>query len=213
MRDMTSMSMNKVIHGAIRRDLGRFLAALSGFPEGDAVRAGRLWLAWTNLDQQLVVHHEGEHEIAWPALQQVGVTPETLAEMDAEHADMAAALEAARDAMATLRKHPEAGSAAAALGAVQHLEQVTLTHLDHEEQEIEPIYLRHQDSPAIKEMGRRFAKVGPVQGGRFFAWLTDGASTEEERAIRESVPGPALALIKLVFGRGYRRDVAPVWRS
>ncbi len=213
MRDMTSMSMNKVIHGAIRRDLGRFVAALSGFPAGGAKRAERLWLAWTNFDQQLVGHHEGEHEIAWPALQQVGVTPEMLAQMDAEHAEMAAALEAARTAMATLRAQPDAAAAAAALGAVQHLEQVTLTHLDHEEHEIEPIYLRHHDSPVLQEMGRRFAKVSPVQGGRFFAWLTDGASTEERQAIRESVPGPVLAVFTGVFGRGYRRDVAPAWRS
>ena len=213
MRSMTSMSMNKVIHGAIRRDLGRFVTALAAFPPGDARRAERLWLAWTNFDQQLTVHHEGEHEIAWPALQQVGVTPETLAQMDAEHAEMAAALQATREAMARLRRRPEADEAADAVAAMRQLEQVTLTHLDHEEHEIEPVYLRHQDSPAIKEMGRRFAKVSPVQGGRFFAWLTDGASTEEHQVIRESVPAPVLAVITGLFGRSYRRDVAPVWRS
>ena len=33
------MSMNKVIHTAVRRDLDRFLAALDAFTEGDAARA------------------------------------------------------------------------------------------------------------------------------------------------------------------------------
>ena len=33
------MSMNKVIHAAFRRDLDRFLSALSRFRDGDAARA------------------------------------------------------------------------------------------------------------------------------------------------------------------------------
>ncbi len=206
------MSMNKVIHGAIRRDLGRFVDALGRFPEGDAERAERLWLAWANFDQQLTHHHEGEHEIAWPALEKVGVAHATLVQMDAEHAEMAEALERTRSAMAALRERPGAGEAAAALGAMQQLQQVTLTHLDHEEHEIEPVFLSHQDAPEIKEMGRRFAKVGPAQGGRFFAWLSDGASTEEQQAIRATVPAPVLVVITAVFGRSYRRDVASAWR-
>ena len=38
---MTQMSMNKVIHGAVRRDLDRFVGALSGFPAGDQKRRER----------------------------------------------------------------------------------------------------------------------------------------------------------------------------
>jgi hypothetical protein len=50
-------------------------------------------------------------------------------------------------------------------------------------------------------------------GGRFFAWVMDGASPEEQAAITESVPKPVLAIIGGIFGRGYRRDIAPLWRS
>ena len=47
---MATMSMNKVIHAAFRRDLDRFLAALAGFPDGDAARAADLGRAWVNFD-------------------------------------------------------------------------------------------------------------------------------------------------------------------
>lgn len=210
---MAAMSMNRVIHGAFRRDLDRFEGALATFAVGDAHRAEQLGGAWDNFDQQLTDHHEGEHEIAWPALEQVGVTRETIAQMDAEHAVMAEALAGARGAMAALRASPGAHEAETALVALRRLKEVTLRHLDHEEQELEQIYLQNEDSAPIKEMSRRFAKVGPARGGQFFAWLTDGASPQEREAIAATVPGPVLKVLVALFGRGYRKQVAPAWKG
>lgn len=204
--------MNKAIHGAFRRDLDRFVAALSAFPPGDRARAAALDAAWQNFDAQLTRHHEGEHDIAWPALQKVGVSPQLLATMDAEHVTMADALSGARAAMGRLAGSPGAGEAAAALAAVRDLREATISHLDHEEAEIEEVYLTKRDTPEMKAMGRAFAKVGPVQGGRFFAWLLDGATPAERAAVTAEIPGPVLAVINGLFGRSYRRNVAPTWR-
>ena len=65
----------------------------------------------------------------------------------------------------------------------------------------------------MKAMGKAFAKVSPARGGRFFAWLLDGATPEERAAVTEEVPGPVLTIISGIFGRGYRKNVAPVWKS
>jgi len=205
--------MNKVIHGAFRRDLDRFEGALTTFSPGDARRATQLGAAWDNFDRQLVDHHEGEHDIAWPALEQVGVAKETLAQLDAEHAVMAEALGTARSAMLALRTSRGSGEAESALNALRRLREVTVTHLDHEEQALEPVYLQSQDSAPIKAMGRQFAKVSPLRGGQFFAWLTDGASQQEKEAIGATVPGPVLAIMVGLFGRSYRKRVAPAWQS
>ena len=207
------MSMNRVIHAAFRRDLDRFEGALTTFPGGNQQRADQLGAAWENFDRQLTDHHEGEHEIAWPALAQVGVTSEMLAQMDAEHAVMADALERTRGAMAALQSRPGSGEAEAALAAVRQLKAATIEHLDHEERELEPVYLQNQDAPAIKEMGRRFSKVSPAKGGQFFAWLTDGAGAEERAALGASVPAPVLKIIVAIFGRDYRKRVAPAWKG
>jgi hypothetical protein len=60
-------------------------------------------------------------------------------------------------------------------------------------------------------MGKAFAKVSPARGGRFFAWVLDGASPEERAAVTGTVPGPVLKILTGLFGRGYRKSVAPVW--
>ena len=213
MRFMATMSMNKVIHGAIRRDLDRFEGALTTFRAGDSERAKQLSVAWENFDRQLTDHHEGEHEIAWPALEKVGVTRAMLNQMDAEHATMAEALGNSRTAMAALVSNPQSGEAEAALAAIRRLKDVTETHLEHEEQQIEPVYLEQHDSPPIKAMGKQFAKAGPSKAGPFMAWIADGASPEMQQGLRENVPRPVVAVMAGVFGRSYRKNVAPVWKA
>jgi len=207
------MSMNRVIHGAVRRDLDRFVDALGAFPVGHRTRAHQLETAWRNFDDQLTYHHEGEHAIAWPALRSVGVSDDLLAQLDAEHETMADALASTRGAMAALTASQSRADAQAALAAVEHLRSVTLQHLDHEEAELEPVYQAKRDTPEIKEMGRRFGRVNPARGGRFFAWVLDGASPEERSAVEHEVPGPVLNVVGGVFGRGYRKNVATVWTT
>jgi hemerythrin-like domain-containing protein len=209
---MTEMSMNKAIHGAVRRDLARFLDALGTFRDGDRARAEQLATAWANFNDQLTRHHEGEHEIAWPALRAVGVDRELITQMDDEHERLAQALASAGNAIAALRTSASATDAAAARQAIETLQVVAVEHLDHEEAALEPIYLANRDDPAIKAMGRQFGKVGPAVGGTFFAWVSDGATPDEIAAIKRDVPGPVFAIISGIFGRRYRREVASVWQ-
>src|SRR3712207_5128616 len=132
---MTELSMNKVIHGAVRRDLSRFLAALDSFRDGDRRRAERLATAWNNFVRQLTRHHEGEHEIVWPVLARLGVDQALLAQMDAEHDRLAAALTGAGEQIANLRMTAAGEAAAAAREAMMVLRDVAEDHLAHEEGE------------------------------------------------------------------------------
>ena len=76
------------------------------------------------------------------------------------------------------------------------------------------MFAQHAGDPALKEMGRKFGRrMGPPQAGIFFAWVQDGATPEETAALKRSVPGPVLAILGGVFGRRYRKEVAPVWSS
>src|SRR5215203_4719316 len=185
---MAEMSMNKVIHGAVRRDLDRLVVALDHFSPGDRARAGELSKAWENFDDQLTYHHEGEHRIAWPALQSVGVSPVLLTELDAEHETMAAALVEARRGISSLARTGAAPEASAAREAVARLRQVTCAHLDHEETEIEGVYQAKRDTPEIKAMGKAFARAGgPSQGG--------AACTGEGLAHRLDLRGVPLRLV------------------
>src|SRR3954453_5774548 len=117
-----SMSMNKVIHRAFRRDLDRFRRALEAFPDGDRERAAELHRAWVNFDAQLTDHHEGEHEIAWPALTAIGVSAASIETFDSEHASMAAALATTRAAMNKLNSTASRLDADAAAAAMVQLQ-------------------------------------------------------------------------------------------
>ena len=206
------MSMNKVIHGAVRRDLDRFRRALDAFADGDRERAAALHRAWVNFDAQLTEHHEGEHEIAWPALKAIGIAEPTIASFDAEHQKMAADLAATRDTMLTFRRTATRADADVAAAAMETLQTTTVTHLDHEEQETESALVAHEGDPAMKEMGRKFSRrTGLAKAGIFFAWMEDGATAEEKSALAANVPRPVLAVIGGIFGRRYRKEVAPVW--
>ncbi|HET6938574.1 MAG TPA: hemerythrin domain-containing protein [Nocardioides sp.] len=209
-----SMSMNKTIHCAVRRDLKRFRAALDAFPDGDRDRAAALHRAWQNFDAQLTEHHEGEHEIAWPALKAMGVAESSISTFDEEHDAMAADLTATRAAMDQFARSASRADADAAAAAMAKLETTTVTHLEHEEQETEPVLAANVDHPAYKQMARQFSRrSGMATAGTFFAWMDDGASPEERAAIRENVPGPVLTIMGTIFGRKYRKEVAPVWAS
>jgi hemerythrin-like domain-containing protein len=207
------MSMNKVIHCAVRRDLGRFRAALDSFRDGDRARASALHRAWENFDQQLTHHHEGEHEIAWPALLAVGITQDAIDQFDDEHDAMAAALAESRATMGRLASSASRADADAAASSIAELEEVTVAHLDAEEQVSEPLYAQHHDHPAIKEMGKKFSKQPIGVAGTFFAWVQDGAGADEMKALKAEVPAPVVALLPLLFGRRYRKEVAPVWAT
>jgi hemerythrin-like domain-containing protein len=210
---MSGMSMNKVIHGAIRRDLDRFISALRSFSAGDTDRAQQLGTAWANFDDQLKHHHDGEHAIAWPAMEAVGVSRELLDAMDTEHDAMAAVLDQTRAAMDQLVRSPGKDQADTALKAFTTLRDVTVQHLEHEEAELEGVYLAKRETPELKAMAKAFSRVSPARGGRFVAWVLDDASPEERAAVSQEIPAAARAIIGGVFGRGYRRNVATVWRS
>jgi hemerythrin-like domain-containing protein len=207
------MSMNKVIHAAVRRDLARFRTALDAFAEGDRDRAAALHRAWTNFDAQLTEHHEGEHEIAWPAMKAIGISGPTIESFDTEHEAMAADLATTRAAMTTFSRTATRADADAAAASMERLQTTTVTHLDHEETETEPALTQHHGDPAMKEMGKKFSRrTGVSKAGTFFAWVDDGATPAEKSALRQSVPGPVLEIIGGIFGRQYRKEIAPVWR-
>ena len=98
------MTMNRVIHGAVCRDLDRFTAALDALPDGDTARAAQLQRAFANLRRELTEHHESEDTYAWPALQKLGADVDLLEAMESEHADMSRALAETDTALSALAR-------------------------------------------------------------------------------------------------------------
>jgi len=210
---MENMTMNRVIHGAVRRDLRRLEEALGVAADGDRERAEELDRAYGFLHDQLVHHHRGEDEHVFPALQRLGVDTSLLGDMEGEHERMADALAATGSAM---QRYAASGSAAdrdVAREAVVHAREVTERHLEHEERELEPLMRPHMESAEWKAAEKKLRSQPPGVAGRFFAWVEDGMDDPERAYYSTAVPAPVRFLLSRVFGRAYHREIAPVWRG
>lgn len=206
------LTMNRVIHAAVRRDLDRLDRALAGLADGDLPRAQALDRAYRNLHDELHHHHVGEDTHIWPMLASVGVDRGLLDTMESEHSAMAEALAATGTAMAALAVSGRAADAAAARASLQRTRDVTERHLRHEETELEPQLAPFHDSPEWKAVEKKLRSQPLPVAGRFFAWLTDGMSAEHRAFLKQTVPTPVVTVLSRVFGRRYHRDVAPTWR-
>jgi uncharacterized membrane protein YccC len=98
------MTMNRLIHEAVRRDLQRLTTGLDDLAEGDRARAQDLERAYANLRAELTRHHEGEDTHIWPMLAGAGVDPDLLTTMEREHSAMSEALADTAVAMSALAR-------------------------------------------------------------------------------------------------------------
>jgi hemerythrin-like domain-containing protein len=208
-----TMTMNRVIHEAVRRDLARLESALAATQDGDLARAGQLERAYANLHRELTQHHEGEDQNVFPYLASVGVPPDLLTVMDDEHHAMAEALGETRQAMAAYASSGSAADAERARTSVVRTRDVVDRHLDHEERELEPLLAPHMQSAEWKTVEKKLRPRSVVVSGKFLAWIQDGMSNEGRAYLRATIPPPVTAVLGRVAGRAYHREVAPVWRS
>ena len=205
------MTMNRVIHGAVRRDLARLEAALAAAPDGDRARARELRNAYAFLQSELVRHHEGEDDLIFPMLVRVGADAGLIGEMEDEHHAMAEALQSTR---AALERYADTGAAADAQQAhaeVVRAQEVVDRHLTHEERDLEPVMVAHAESDDWKAVEKQLRRQPPRVAGPFFAWIQDGMGPEEQAYLSGAVPAPVRSLMSRVFGRSYHREIAPVW--
>lgn len=204
------LTMNRLVHGAVRRDLARLAAALESGP--DRERACELLRAFRFLRRELVRHHEGEDAHVWPMMVRLGADRDLLEQMEVEHEAMADALGGAEAALVALASSADADRLAAARGEVATLVEVVDRHLRHEEAELEPVLLPMTSTPEWRVVERQLRGGSVLEAGRFLAWLTDGMPADHRAYLRSVVPWPVAAVLARLLGRGYAREIAPVWR-
>jgi hypothetical protein len=207
------MSMNRLIHAAVRRDLGRLSTGLAQLADGDRARAQELERAYANLRDELTRHHQGEDTYIWPVLADAGVDPDLLAAMESEHAAMSRALAETGSAMTTLAGSGSAADAAAARASIGSTRAVVEQHLDHEERDLEPRLVPLLGTPEWRAAEKKLSRQPPGVAGRFFAWLTDGMTDDARASLKATVPTPVVTVLGTVFGRPYNRQIKPIWRN
>ena len=203
--------MNKVIHAAVRRDLVRLEQGLDGVAEGDRARAADLRRGWDQLQAQLRHHHDQEETTIFPAVVRMGVDPALVTVMEGEHDVMIAALDDIDTSMRTYAAGASVADASAAAEAVRRGRAVVDRHLAHEEDEFEPLVRPYWETAEWKAVEKQLRKQPARKAGWFMAWIQDGASDEVRTYLRGAMPRPVLVVFSRVLGRGYHRQIAPIW--
>jgi hemerythrin-like domain-containing protein len=207
------LSMNTVVHAAVRRDLQRFGKALKEFQPGSSQRAADLERAWQNLDHQLYHHHHSEETIFWPALREVGANESLVGDLNGEHDRMAEAMGRTRTVMTAFAADPSAGNLEQVKAAFTELTEAVETHFTHEERDLEPFQASVIDTPPMRRAARQIRTTqSPAQAGGYLAWLADGADPAAKAFLRQQIPPPVLFVLSRLLGRSYTRRVASVWR-
>jgi hypothetical protein len=197
------MSVMLAIHHALRRDLARVgrIAAVTG---DDPAKLLRAVLGWELFKKFLVVHHQTEDDVLWPALREaVAASPDQLALADAleqEHAVIEPLL-AAIDAAGA---DPDRGHERFA-GIVDELVSKLTAHLAHEEAD----GLALIDASLTPEQWQHFAAV---HGQR----LTPDAALYMPWLLSDTPPGSleqVLAKFPPKFTTAFREQWAPAYAA
>jgi hemerythrin-like domain-containing protein len=164
-------------HHGLRRDLGRFVAALGRAADADRAAVAALREEWQSFRETLHGHHEMEDRALFPTLAEEGDSLRaTVEKLGADHRRIDPLLERGDRAFASLPRTDEA------LGVVRELRELLLPHLAMEEAELVSFLrqAKHFPSPETEE-----AAVTYAEG---FAWAMNGVAPEVVERVREFLP-------------------------
>ena len=208
--DVIVISLNRVFHAALLRDLTRLSDLLEDERAGNRSFARAVGRLWDLFDRELARHRSLERTVVWPALTELDLTPERAEEIEARHEAVAAPLAQAGRSVDAYRRTRTAEAAEAAREDIGRLRDALGSAFEHEEGLTEQQFRKHQDHPVVRRMQLRIGKGSAKRAAHVHAWLSDGAPEEMVPTIRRLSPGPVMLL---VGGRGekrYRKLVAKV---
>lgn len=204
-----------VMHHALRRDFARFVAAVQNTPISEHAVWSALLARWLVLADVLHHHHSAEDAELWPMLQQhaerAGAEEdlETLADMEAEHERLDAALAAAREAFSAMSDHPCADHRNALEIRLSAAREALLEHLAHEEAQALPMLQRTLSQQENRDFEKAVGKSYPLKMVPFLLpWAMEEVPDEARDRLLETTPpgyGLLLRLLRGRYERGERR--------
>jgi hemerythrin-like domain-containing protein len=206
--------MMRIVHRALRRDLGRARAALGSAspPSPRQQQAIARHLTW--MMRFLRAHHRSEDEGLYPlARQRNPAAGELLDAMNADHEAVAPAIGEVESAAAAFNGDATGDRGGRLAAAVDRLVEVLVPHLQREEDEMMPVV-----SAAITDAEWRALEyeynLKPktfVELGREGHWLIDDTSPQERRKVVSLVPAIPRFILVHGFAGAYRRQAAACW--
>lgn len=206
--------MMGIVHSALKRDLSRARNVLSAEPAPRGRQRVALGEHVSWMLDFLHGHHSGEDAGLWPLVRQRNPDAgELLDSMEADHARIAPAADAAAAATAEYTATTTDAPRVALVQALNDLLEVLVPHLDREVAEAMPVVATSISDREWDDVEQRFFVKG--KSTRELAmeghWMIEEIDTEGYEVVVHTVP-PVLRFI-LVHGFGplYRRQAKARW--
>jgi hemerythrin-like domain-containing protein len=206
--------MMRIVHQALRRDVGRAQAALTSTPPPSPQQQHAIGRHVTWMMSFLRAHHRSEDEGLYPVVRERDpAAAELLDAMNAEHEAVASTIADVEAGASSFGSGDTGGSDRPLAAALERLGEVLLPHLQREEDEVMPVVssvVTNGEWRALEEEYNLEPKSF-VQLGREGHWLIDDASPEDRQAVVGLVPALPRFILLHGFARSYRRRAAACW--
>ena len=162
----------------------------------------------------LHTHHSGEDELLWPVLRpRVTLEAELIDRMEAQHAQLAAAIDQARLAVPAWGDSADHAEGELIASVLESAEGVLIAHLAEEEERILPLVSAHFSQDEWKALGKHGLAATPPSRRLVMLGYILHETTDVERAqFLAEVPLPARVGYKLIGKRQYAREAAEFLR-
>lgn len=185
MHQLPDLTLYRLIHRGMRSGTARVADVLATMRTPDLDRAARLAQWYGGFLEEFHLHHTVEDTIFFPALGSVVAGfDRAIARVDDEHATLDRSLTALDEALCALATSTPA-TWAIARGAAHDLADVAtaevVEHLDFEDDEILPLFVRHMSKADYDVLGDAALKQGKLRSLFFTVPFIMGQATDDER--------------------------------
>ena len=206
--------MMGIVHAALKRDLQRVERLLREDPAPQGRQRVALGQHVTWMLDFLHAHHSGEDAGLWPLVRERNPAAcELLDSMEADHARIAPAADAAAEAARSYAATTNEASRVALAQALEDLIEVLVPHLDREVAEAMPVVatsISNREWDAIEQeynIKPKTTRQLAMEGH----WLIEGIDAEGYDVVVHKVPAALRFILLHGFGRAYRRQAAARW--
>jgi hypothetical protein len=197
-----------VMHWAFRRDLDRFVAAISRTPVEDRATWRALARRWDLFGRVLHDHHTGEDDGLWPELlRRVDAAgAAVLTAMAAEHHEIDPALESVTEGLARLAAGADDDARAALEVRVVAARALHARHLEHEERDALALVQRHLSPADWEHIEKAYFQQtkSPHKIIEVVGWALHDLPRSAQSRLMGSA-GPLLVLWRLFLRRPFAR--------
>jgi hemerythrin-like domain-containing protein len=200
-----------LMHHAFRRDLDRFVAAVSGTPLRDRTTWRRLVRRWQVFATALHDHHTSEDRHIWPYVTVRADDSErrVLAAMEAEHRDIDPLLESCREGLTLMVDEPSERRRTALHADLVAARDGLGRHLGHEEAEAIPVIQRRVSAEEWRRLEKdRLQKDARLRDAlAVVPWAMHGVPDDVRERVFAAPGGSAFRVMWAVTrGRFERRE-------